>query len=365
MKLTSWSLRFYRLPYLREVRWANAIEASGLFALLELVSDDGARGFAEGTVKDTWSGASPRSLAAQLEDLLLPRLRGVNLGDAQAIAHAIAPVQECRLGKALVDNACWTLRACAAKTPLWKLWGGPRSVELTWAVTRQPPPAMAKEAAEVVSRFGFPTLKVKGGQGLETDLRALAGIRAAVGDHVQLTVDANGAYLQEDAAAYIHAIADAGVTVAEDPCLLAPDAAFERLQRESPIPVMVDNACTSSRDAALFLERGAQALSVKPGRVGLSESRAIAQSAASRGQRVALGLYADSALGTLINLQFAPANAVTPAEQTFYLVMREQVLNTDLRIANGKIELPEIADLATLINWQAIERFAVHPELHS
>ena len=361
MQLDSWSLRFYRLPYTREVRWANAVEDGGLFALLELVADGGARGFAEGTVKATWSGASPRSLAAQLEDLLLPRLKGIDLADERTVAQAIAPVQECRLAKTLVDNACWTLRACAAKTPLWKRWGGPRSVELTWAVTRQPPPAMAKEAAEVVARYGFPTLKVKGGQGLDTDLRALAGIRAAVGERVQLTLDANGAYLKEDASAYVRAIADAGVTVAEDPCPLAPDAAFERLQRESPIPILVDNACTSTRDAALFLERGAQALSVKPGRVGLSESRAIAASAASHGQRVALGLYAESALGTLISLQFAPADSIAPAEQTFYLVMREQVLNTELRIANGRIELPDAADLATLIDWKAIECFAIQP----
>jgi len=36
MKLERWSLHFYRLPYAREVVWANAREASGLFALLVL-----------------------------------------------------------------------------------------------------------------------------------------------------------------------------------------------------------------------------------------------------------------------------------------------------------------------------------------
>lgn len=361
MQLASSTLRFYRLPYAREVRWANAVEDGGLFALLELAGDDGARGFAEGTLKATWSGASPRSLAAQLEDLLIPRLKGIDLADVRAVAQAIGPVQECRLAKTLVDNACWTLRACAANVPLWKLWGGPRSVELTWAVTRQPPDAMAREAAEVISRYGFPTLKIKGGQGLDTDLRALAGIRAAVGERVQLTVDANGACPKESAAAYVRAIAEAGVVVAEDPCPLAPDAAFERLQRESPIPILVDNACASTRDASLFLERGAQALSVKPGRVGLSESRAIAAAAGSRNRRVALGLYAESALGTLISLQFAPTGPITPAEQTFYLAMREQVLNTEFHIADGRIELPDVADLATLIDWNAIDRFAVRP----
>ena len=64
MRLGDWSLQFYRLPYGREVVWANAVESSGLYALLTLRSTDGATGIAEGTLKDTWSGVSPKSLAA-------------------------------------------------------------------------------------------------------------------------------------------------------------------------------------------------------------------------------------------------------------------------------------------------------------
>src|SRR5688500_11064555 len=41
MKLARWSLLFYRLPYAREVVWSNAVEDSGLFALLRLESDTG------------------------------------------------------------------------------------------------------------------------------------------------------------------------------------------------------------------------------------------------------------------------------------------------------------------------------------
>ena len=64
MKLGRWSLHFYRLPYLREVVWSNAVERAGLFALLKLESEDGLTGVAEGTIKHTWSGVSPRSLQA-------------------------------------------------------------------------------------------------------------------------------------------------------------------------------------------------------------------------------------------------------------------------------------------------------------
>src|SRR5262245_43366890 len=113
LKLARWMLSFYRLPYVKEVRWSNAIEREGVFALLELESDDGVRGVAEGTVKATWQGVSPRSLAASLEDLVIPLVQPLDLADERAVPVALAKIPENRLAKTLVDNACWTMRAAA------------------------------------------------------------------------------------------------------------------------------------------------------------------------------------------------------------------------------------------------------------
>lgn len=354
MKLERWSLHFYRLRYAREVVWANARESSGLFALLRLEAG-GASGIAEGTLKDTWSGVSPASLKAALEDFLLPRLREVDLDDEAAVSRAFAGIPENRLAKGMIESACWTLRAAAAKQPLWRLWDAGRTRELAWTVTRQVPAQMAAEAAEVCARYGFRVLKVKGGQGVDVDLRALAEIRAAVGDGVELYVDANSAYERADAAEYVRALAAAGVTVAEDPCPLQPDAGFEALQQASPIPILVDRSCASKEDAALYLERGAQALSTKPGRVGLAETRAMTSLAMARGARTAVGIYAESALGTLVNLQQPGSMA---AEQTFYLTMAEQVCAQVPEIRGGRVELPETADLAQWVDWGRVGQLA-------
>lgn len=353
MRLADWSLHCYRLPYRREVVWANAVERAGLYALLKLVSDEGATGIAEGTLKDTWSGASPKSLAAVLEDILIPRLKAVDLADDRAVTAAFAGIPENRMAKGMVESACWTLRAAAAGKPLWKLWGHAGSVEVAWTVTRQAPALMAAESAEVCGRYGFRTLKVKGGQGLDTDLKALREIRAAVGAGVELYVDANSHYSRAEAPGYVAALADAGVTVAEDPCRLQPDAQFEALQAGSPIPILVDRSCASQEDAALYLERGARALSTKPGRVGLSETRGIAALAAAKGAKTAVGIYAESALGTLINLQQEGPMA---AEQTFFLTHTAQVSSLVPEIRGGRIALPEEADLARLVDWDAVRK---------
>src|SRR4029077_2886825 len=181
------------------------------YALLKLVADNGAVGVAEGVVKPTRTGYSPRSLAVTLEDVIMPRLRGIDLADAVAVRDAFRWFDGNLGARALVDNACWSLRAAAAKKPLWKQWGGKQEIDLLWIVTRQKPALTAAEAAEMCKRHGLRALKVKGGQGLDTDLKAIAEVRAAVGPHVELSMDANRHYPQEGIGAYVRAIADAGV----------------------------------------------------------------------------------------------------------------------------------------------------------
>ncbi|HET7197675.1 MAG TPA: enolase C-terminal domain-like protein, partial [Burkholderiales bacterium] len=112
-------------------------------------------------------------------------------------------------------------------------------------------------------------------------------------------------------------------------------------------------------DAARFLERGARALMVKPGRIGLSESRAIAALCGARGAQVSLGMYYESALGTAFALQCAGALAsrfILPAEHSFFLMLAEQVVGVPLEVTKGRLRLPEEPDLRRLVDWRALER---------
>jgi L-Ala-D/L-Glu epimerase len=360
MKLAHWSLHFYRLPYRRPVTWAYAAESASEYALLKLVADDGAVGIAEGVIKATRTGYSPRSLAATLEDVLLPLLRGVDLADTAAVAKAFQWLDGNLAGRALIDNACWALRSCASGKPPWRQWGGAAEVPLTWIVTRRPPAEMAAEAAEMVRGYGLRSLKLKGGQGRETDLKVIAEVRKAVGEGIELSMDANRAYPAQGIADYVRAIADAGVAVAEDPCAVAPDSAFERLQRECRIPLLVDFACVSRLDAELFLDRGARALMIKPGRIGLTEALEIDACCAARGAAVSLGMFYESALGTALSLQAAAAlksRRILPAEHSFFLLLTGQVAPGEVR--DGNYRLPEEPDLSRLVDWKAVERFAL------
>jgi hypothetical protein len=68
-----------------------------------------------------------------------------------------------------------------------------------------------------------------------------------------------------------------------------------------------------------------------------------------------VGIYAESALGTLINLQQPGSMA---AEQTFFLTMTGQVSTRVPEIRGGRIELPDEAGLAGLVDWDRVAGLA-------
>jgi L-Ala-D/L-Glu epimerase len=359
MRLAEHSLHAYRLRYERPVRWSDIVEDAAPFVLLRLQSDSGHVGVAEITVKPTWCGVTARSLMTTIEEVFLPLLATAELDDPAKVRALLDRIPENQAAKTLIDNACWDLHAARVGRPLGRQWDGAGRVELSWALTRQAPKAMAAEAAAMVARHGFRTLKVKGGQGFDVDRAGMREIRSAVGDAIRLYVDANGAYGTTEALDYATAMADAGAVVVEDPCAFAPDESFRRLQQESPVPLLVDFGCTSLRDAALFIERGAKALSIKPGRFGLSNARAMNELAREAECASVVGLMGESVLGTLAGLQFASTlHSPLPAELTWYLAMTEQITTMTPKIVDGAIDLPDGASLATLIDWRAVQRLA-------
>lgn len=346
-----------RLPYARKMTWASSSESAADFAVLRLTTRDGAQGVSEGVVKTAWTGSTPRMLAVAFEEIFTPMLIGLDPDDGAALGR-IAKVRENNLAKAMIDVAIWDLRARLAGVPLWRMWGGRSRVELSWCVTRQPPADMAREAERAIRDHGFRALKVKGGQGMETDIAALREIRRAVGD-VLVYVDCNRAYAVADAPDYVARLADEGVALAEDPCPLAPGRAFGELKARCRLPLLVDGDCRDLASALIFLESGAVALNLKVQKArGFTENREIATAAQAAGASADVGLFGESSLGSLAALQLAASlpSAALPAEVSGFLQFRDEYVLEPLRIENGGVDLPQTPGCAGMIDWAKVER---------
>ena len=352
MRLAGWSLHPVRLPYAAPVEWSDVAEASADLLVLRLHASDGREGVAEGTAKPTWSGTTLRSLAASLEEVVLPRLMGIDFSDSAAASRALSRVPENATAKAMAD---------AAIRDLLEDGNGGGEIPLSWTITLKDPTAMAREAEARVAAHGFGTLKLKGGRSFERDLETVRAVRAAVGPDVGLTLDANGLYPEGPALlAHVAALAGAGLTHVEDPATLRPDAAFDRIQGACPVPVMVDAAVWSEADCALFLARGARAFGIKPGRVGPSATEAIAARAAAARAEVAIGLFGESDLGAGATWRLAarlPAGG-PPAETSTFLLFDRPLTREPPVLRGGRVTIPA-GRAAARADWAAIAR--LHP----
>ncbi|HVF09245.1 MAG TPA: mandelate racemase/muconate lactonizing enzyme family protein, partial [Abditibacteriaceae bacterium] len=90
-----------------------------------------------------------------------------------------------------LDVAFWDLRGKAMGQPVWQLLGGERSTCPAYAsgLLWNEPDAMAAETSAHVAK-GFRRMKMRLGQGEERDIAAVRTVRAAIGDDIDLMVDA-------------------------------------------------------------------------------------------------------------------------------------------------------------------------------
>jgi L-alanine-DL-glutamate epimerase-like enolase superfamily enzyme len=354
-KLARHELHPLHLPYPRPIRWAGHVESGMDLLLLVLETDDGLRGVGETPIRLRWHAATLKSLTVVLEEVFLPLLQGVDLLDAQAVEAVLGTFREHPLAKSLIDTACWDLRARAAGVPLWKQLGAAHGkVPVSWTLTRAAPHEMSREAEQMREKNGFATFKVKTGQGFDTDRQVLHEIRRAVGDRVALCADSNGAHQVADVPELSRLLADYGVTYFEDPCPFIANREFRALQDSSALPILVDNGCRSVSEAVLFLDAGAQALSVKVMKMAITDSLAVARLAEKRNAKVAVGISATSSLGAIAALSLSASLPdqvkCLPCEETFFGGVTD-ILVEPLTIVDGQVILPDVPGHDTLIDW--------------
>ena len=108
-------------------------------------------------------------------------------------------------------------------------------------------------------------------------------------------------------------------------------------------------------DRPQVLERGARAISLKPGRFGLAATRQMATLAAAHDALTVVGMFGESALGTLTALAQAaclPDSALS-AETTWYLAMTTQIVDLPA-VREGRLRLPAACGLAQQVDWDRL-----------
>lgn len=151
--------------------------------------------------------------------------------------------------KSAFDMALYDISAKAAGKPLYAFLGGEKkSMETDLTIGIDTPEAMAEKAVEFKNK-GVRIIKVKLGRETEEDVQRIKQIREAIGDTLQLRIDANQGWTHEAAQLALTAISRYNIEFCEQPMRRYNDHLLPELNRTSPIPIMADESVFDHHDA--------------------------------------------------------------------------------------------------------------------
>lgn len=268
-------------------------------------------------------------------------------------------------GISAIDIALWDLKGKAAGLPVYRLLGGyrdtvPAYVSAAYYQAGQTPDDVAREMAGCVER-GFRAVKMRvGGAPLKEDLARVRAVRRALGDDVDLMVDANFGF--NDHLLGIKAglaLQEEGVRWLEEPTLPDNLEGSAAIAAALTIPVATGE-CESTRWGfrEIIEHRAADILQPDVTVVGgISEWIKVAALASAHGLPIAPHYFWD----IHVHLVAATPAAFTVEyfERDSDLVNFDDVLLHPLKPVNGVIRLPDQPGLGMELDEAAIDRLRV------
>ncbi|MBI2909056.1 MAG: mandelate racemase/muconate lactonizing enzyme family protein [Chloroflexi bacterium] len=315
MKITDIKVSLLDIPYPVPLRMAPTPDVelkSQLTTLVQIYTDEGIMGV----------GASGRDEARVVETQVKPYLLNQDPLQLEKRKYAVRAAQAW-----LVDIALCDIVGKAAGLPLYKLWGACQDRIKAYASgpSKRPPEAVAEGAQRFVEQ-GFKAIKLRAHNWtVKEDVALVEMVRNAVGDHMEIMVDANQAAIPYrpnpigpfwdvkralDTAKAFHEL---GVVWLEEPLGRYQYRNLARLTQESDLLIAGGEGNIGIHEFRDLLEIGAYDI-LQPDPTlseGLSQMRKIA-AAAEMHDRLFIPHHGYSGIGLAANLQLCGALPNSP-----------------------------------------------------
>lgn len=211
--------------------------------LVRVETDDGHVGWGE-----AHHGRCPGAIAKLIDTTLRELVLGFDAADVHGVWARVYKMQLASHGMGAaaalalsgLDIALWDLRSQATGWPLYRLLGGTAKpikayaggIALGW----QAPELLAEEALRHVGA-GYRALKLRVGDTPVRDIARVRAVRRAVGDAVDILVDANTAYSVDDVRRVMPAYEECAVGWLEEPFPPQDRRAYAAAARLGRVPL--------------------------------------------------------------------------------------------------------------------------------
>ncbi len=327
-------------------------KSEGLF--VKISTDDGIHGWGY-TAPPLFQGETRDSVHSVIEKHFAPYLLGQDPFDIEKIMVDLDRIILWnRWAKSAIDVALYDTVGKALGVPVYKLLGGLVRDEVT--VMRIVPIKEPKEAAQrcvELAREGYKYFKIKISGEPDKDVQRIKEIRAAVGDAITLTVDANQAYDATTAIRTIRQMQEYDIVLVEQPVRYDDWAGLASVTRAVDCFVEADESAKTPSDVfKLVSAQAATSFCLKIGKMGgmgkVKKAAAICEAANTLCR---MGIAPGSQLVGAANIHVA---ASTPKLGLAHEVGEFLGLLSDpvegLEVENGKVRVPTGPGLGVAVN---------------
>ena len=258
--------------------------------------------------------------------------------------------------KSAFDMAVYDIAAQHSGLPLYRYLGGEKNriLQTDMTVSIGTPQKMRQDAIRFKEQ-GFPFIKVKLGENLETDVARIKGIREGIGNDIPLRIDANQGWPSVDEAiAVLNALEPYNIEHCEEPIPRWQFMNLSKVSAGTSIPIMADETCGDDHDAERLIElKGCSMFNVKLGKSsGFLKAQKIIGLAAAAGIHLQIGGFMESRLGMTAAAHLALTNnAIHHCDfDTPLMFTADPVVGGIEYKPNGVIEVPDVPGLGATID---------------
>lgn len=213
----------FRVPEGQNVRLGIGRAVKRDSVLVKVETDEGPVGWGE-----AHHGRCPGAVAKLIDTTLGELVVGMDALDVVGVWQRVYQMQLSSHGMGAaaamalsgMDIALWDLRGRVSGWPIHRLLGGaPRPIKAYAggiSLGFQEPSSLAQEAAAHVES-GYRALKLRLGDTVRQDIARVQAVRAALGEDIEILVDANTSYTVDDVRRVMPALIECGVGWLEEP----------------------------------------------------------------------------------------------------------------------------------------------------
>lgn len=367
MKITKVETFQVRVPSKGDYRMARGVHAGLSSLIVRIHTDGGITGAGEAHQGvPGYSSETLGTMDAVISHVYGPLLVGRELEAPEVLAKEMTEARRGNLfAKCAVETALFDALGRAYKLPVVKMLGGPvrTRLALSGSIGIDEPHVMAEKAA-VMAAAGYRTVKVKvGTPDIVGDLARVRAVRKAVGDGVNIRLDANSGFTPTDAMTFIRGLADLAVEYVEQPVAAENFDAMAKLTRLAIVPILADESVHTPEDAYRLAAMGAaDAIKIKISKCGgYIAARKIIDIAEAAGIKLVIGQGICSSLEAAAEAHLACAypHVYPVAEMVGPAKLEGDLVTPALDLSTGYLELPEGPGLGVELSDEALRKYAL------